>query len=142
MSTSGLGTCCATFSFTDYHKTRRAGHQNDVASFTVFDGLHETDPEDRFFEHIVVDEVLQAIDRLSPQFREALLQSVEGLQYDEIARVTGVALGTVKSRLFRGRQVLQDALYDYAVEQGTSTRTKMPILARPFGSSLVRPDIS
>ncbi len=47
-----------------------------------------------------------------------MLQSVEGLQYDEIARVTDVTLGTVKSRLFRARQVLQDALYDYTVEQG------------------------
>ncbi len=40
------------------------------------------------------------------------------MQYDEIGRVTGVALGTVKSRLFRARQVLHDALYDYAVEPG------------------------
>ena len=90
----------------------------------------------------VDDEVLQAIDRLSPQFREALLLSVEGLQYDEIARVMGVALGTMKSCLFRARQVLQDALYDDAVEQGHIDPYEDADLARPCRNSLLRADIS
>jgi RNA polymerase sigma-70 factor (ECF subfamily) len=43
---------------------------------------------------------------------------VGGLSYQEIAEATGVPVGTVKSRLFRGRRILQRQLYDYAVEMG------------------------
>ena len=42
----------------------------------------------------------------------------EGLPYAEIARITEVPVGTVKSRIFRARQALQKRLYDYAVEMG------------------------
>lgn len=61
----------------------------------------------------------QAIDALPDEFRETLvLSDVEGLPYAEIARITGVPVGTVKSRLFRARQALQKQLYDYAIEMG------------------------
>jgi DNA-directed RNA polymerase specialized sigma24 family protein len=40
------------------------------------------------------------------------------MSYAEIADITGVPVGTVKSRLFRARQALQKELYDYAVEMG------------------------
>ena len=63
--------------------------------------------------------MLRAIDALPDEFRETLvLSDVEGLAYAEIADITGVPLGTVKSRLFRARQALQKQLYDYAVEMG------------------------
>ncbi len=77
------------------------------------------DPEERFFEQIVDDEVLRAIDELPEVFREALvLSDVEGLDYAEIARILEVPVGTVKSRLFRGRRILKRRLYRYAVEMG------------------------
>ena len=47
-----------------------------------------------------------------------VLSDVEGLPYAEIAELMDVPVGTVKSRLFRGRRQLQQALYDYAVEMG------------------------
>ena len=47
-----------------------------------------------------------------------ILSDLEGFTYQEIADMTDVPVGTVKSRLFRGRRVLQNALYDYAVSMG------------------------
>lgn len=77
------------------------------------------DPQERFFDQIVDDEVLRAIDELPEVFRAALvLSDVEGLDYREIARVLEIPVGTVKSRLFRGRRLLKARLYRYAVEMG------------------------
>jgi RNA polymerase sigma-70 factor (ECF subfamily) len=98
---------------------------DEVEGFTVFADVQEVDPEGRFFDRIVDDEVLRAIDRLPEEFRETLvLSDVEGLSYGEIAEVTGVPVGTVKSRLFRARQALQRQLYDYAVEMGYIKRSE------------------
>jgi RNA polymerase sigma-70 factor (ECF subfamily) len=106
----------------EYRKTKRAGKEVDIDAiepFTVFHDLHHADPEGAFFAKIVDDEVLRAIDALPEEFRETLvLSDVEGLTYAEISQVTGVPVGTVKSRLFRARQALQRELYDYAVEMG------------------------
>ena len=77
------------------------------------------DPEGSFFESIVDDEVLRAIDALPEEYRTAVvLSDLEGLPYDEIAELMEVPVGTVKSRLFRGRRRLQQVLYEYAVEMG------------------------
>ena len=46
------------------------------------------------------------------------MSDVEGLPYADIAEATGVPVGTVKSRLFRGRRKLQQVLYEFAVEMG------------------------
>jgi len=79
----------------------------------------ETDPEGRFFHEIVDDQVLAAIDGLPEEYRTAVvLSDLEGLNYQEIADLMEVPVGTVKSRLFRGRRRLQKELYDYAVEMG------------------------
>ncbi len=105
-----------------YRKAKRqAVHVdvNEIEPYTVFRNVHDTDPEGRFFANIVDDEVLRAIDTLPDEFRETLvLSDVEGLSYAEIADVTEVPVGTVKSRLFRARQALQKQLHDYAVEMG------------------------
>jgi len=106
----------------EYRKARRSGPAvdvNEVEQFRVFQDIQDTDPEGSFFAQIVDDEVLRAIDALPEEFRETLvLSDVEELSYEEIASVTGVPIGTVKSRLFRARQALQRRLYDYAVEMG------------------------
>ena len=83
------------------------------------------DPEGDFFESIVDDRIIQAIDELPEEYRTAVvLSDLEGLPYAEIAELMEVPVGTVKSRLFRGRRRLQEALYDYAVEMGyVSART-------------------
>ena len=77
------------------------------------------DPEGEFFGSLVDAKVLEAVDALPEEYRTAVvLSDVEGLTYDEIAALMGTPVGTVKSRLFRGRRRLQEALYDYAVEMG------------------------
>lgn len=77
------------------------------------------DPESRFFEALIDDEVLAAIDELPDEYREALVLSDLGdLRYAEVAEVLGVPVGTVKSRLFRARRLLQEALRDFAIEHG------------------------
>lgn len=85
----------------------------------VFAASKESDPEGDFFSRIVDDEVLRAIDELPEEYRTAVvLSDLEGLPYDEIAELMKVPVGTVKSRLFRGRRRLQSRLYEYAVSMG------------------------
>jgi RNA polymerase sigma-70 factor (ECF subfamily) len=96
----------------------------EIEPYTVFHDVQDSDPAGTFFAQIVDDEVLRAIDGLPEEFRETLvLSDVEGLSYAEIAEVTGVPVGTVKSRLFRARQQLQKQLYDYAVDMGYLKRS-------------------
>jgi RNA polymerase sigma-70 factor (ECF subfamily) len=83
------------------------------------------DPEGVFFDAIVDAKVLEAIDELPEEFRTAVvLSDLEGLGYAEIAELMEVPVGTVKSRLFRGRHRLQKVLYDYAREMGYITGTE------------------
>ncbi len=80
------------------------------------------DPEGEFFDSIVDDKVLEAIDALPEEYRTAVvLSDVEGFSYQEISETMGVPVGTVKSRLFRGRRRLQKELYDFAEEMGYIT---------------------
>ena len=77
------------------------------------------DPEGDFFESIVDERIMGAIDDLPEEYRTAVvLSDLEGLPYADIAELMEVPVGTVKSRLFRGRRQLQKILYDYAVEMG------------------------
>ncbi len=81
--------------------------------------LKDRDPEGEFFHAIVDERILAAIDRLPEEYRTAVvLSDLEGLPYAEIAGLMDVPVGTVKSRLFRGRRQLQRELYDYAVSMG------------------------
>ena len=60
-----------------------------------------------------------ALEQLSDEFREAvLLADVEGISYKEIAEIMGTPIGTVMSRLNRGRAQLRKLLADYARENG------------------------
>ncbi|MBI1966982.1 MAG: sigma-70 family RNA polymerase sigma factor [Gemmatimonadetes bacterium] len=103
---------------------RRARHPETVdvdtiEPFAVLSEEQEADPHGRFFDQIVDEEVQRAIDGLPEAFREALvLSDVEGLSYQDIAGILEVPVGTVKSRLFRARQMLKAKLYQYAVEMG------------------------
>jgi RNA polymerase sigma-70 factor (ECF subfamily) len=99
----------------------------EIEPFTVFREVQDADPERTFFDRLVDDDVLRAIDGLPEDFREVLvLSDVEGLTYAEIAHAIGAPVGTVKSRLFRARQILQRELYDYAVEAGYVPRRGAP----------------
>lgn len=85
----------------------------------LWSSISGVDPEGDFFESIVDERIFQAIDGLPEEYRTAVvLSDLEGLAYNEIAELMDVPVGTVKSRLFRGRRQLQKVLYDYAVEMG------------------------
>jgi RNA polymerase sigma-70 factor (ECF subfamily) len=90
-----------------------------VEDFSVFENVQDEDPEGSFFDSIVDDEVKRAIQDLPEEFRTpVVLSDIEGLSYAEIAGILDVPVGTVKSRLFRGRRRLQRRLYEYAIEMG------------------------
>lgn len=79
----------------------------------------KADPEGEFFDSIVDEVVLRHIQDLPEDYRLAVvLSDLEGLSYQEISEMMEVPVGTVKSRLFRGRRILQGVLYDYAVSMG------------------------
>lgn len=63
------------------------------------------------------DHIQKALDAISPKYREVVvLRDIQELSYDEIAKVTGLNLGTVKSRIKRGRMMLQTLLKDIFYE--------------------------
>lgn len=85
----------------------------------VFEPIGEADPEGTFYDSFVDQEIVNAIHALPEEYRAAVVMSdVHGLRYGEIAKVLGVPEGTIKSRLFRGRRLLQAQLRDYAQEMG------------------------
>ena len=89
--------------------------------FSLYDRLVEANvsPEAELLDKIPDEEVKEALESIPDQFRTAvLLADVEGFSYQEIADITGVAIGTVMSRLHRGRKALQRALWDYAKQRG------------------------
>lgn len=90
-----------------------------VAAASTYGRLQQADPAQSYFESLVDAEVLRAVEALPPDFREVVvLSDLEGLTYQEIADVIESPLGTVKSRLYRGRRLLAEKLYEYAVEMG------------------------
>jgi RNA polymerase sigma-70 factor (ECF subfamily) len=71
------------------------------------------------------EEVRSALDSLPENFRLAVyLADVEGFSYQEIADIMGTPIGTVMSRIHRGRKALQKALYEYARERGLTTESE------------------
>ncbi len=75
--------------------------------------------EDEVLDHITETEVKEAIEALPEQFRMAvLLGDVEGFSYKEIAEILDIPIGTVMSRLHRGRKALQKRLYEFGRQRG------------------------
>ena len=75
---------------------------------------HLLDPEEILLRRLAIAEVRSAIRRLPPVLREAVeLRDIEGLSYREIATVIGRPIGTVMSRLARGRNLLREALQSH-----------------------------
>ncbi|GGC69410.1 RNA polymerase sigma factor SigE [Hoyosella rhizosphaerae] len=74
------------------------------------------DPEQIFHDARLDPHLQRALDTLAPEYRAAVvLCDVEGLSYEEIASTLGVKLGTVRSRIHRGRQALRGSLKDMGV---------------------------
>ena len=85
------------------------------------------DPETQALRPIVEAELARALDELPPEFRLAvILSDVEELSYKEIAEVMGCPIGTVMSRLHRGRKILQGRLRDHARAMGIVEEEEEP----------------
>ena len=83
------------------------------------------------------DEVKQALEALPENFRlPVLLADVEDFSYKEIAEMLDIPIGTVMSRLHRGRKAMQKLLYDYAVDRGL---VDPPVDATTDGNAPPRP---
>lgn len=82
-------------------------------------------PEQVVLEHRLDGDIQRALDALPPQFRAAVvLCDVEGLTYDEVAETLGIKLGTVRSRIHRGRSMLRESLSHRAPTRPASPRTE------------------
>lgn len=80
--------------------------------------------EDSALDALGDDQVKQALSELSDDFRMAVyLSDVEGFAYKEIAEIMDTPVGTVMSRLHRGRKLLREKLRDYAAERGLYEKT-------------------
>ena len=98
---------------------REVQQPEDTEGWAMFEAVGEADPEGRFYDSFLDEEVTSALGALPEEYRAALvLSDLQGLRYAEIADMLGVPEGTVKSRLFRGRRLLQRKLANFAVEMG------------------------
>lgn len=84
------------------------------------------EPEGELLGKLVDDQVKQALEELPEKFRTVVLLDVEGFSYKEIAETLEIPIGTVMSRLHRGRKTLQRRLYDLARERGIAAVRAMP----------------
>lgn len=95
---------------------------NDVEEFYHSIRAESTDPndlEERIFSNILDDDVSTALETLPEEFRTVvILCDIEGFTYEEIAEFVECPIGTVRSRLHRGRKMLRAKLYDYAMQRG------------------------
>ena len=129
------GTNCKAWLFriltnTFINKYRRKAKERDILEGSNrIDAEHEMvnlpskratlDPEGAMADKTLADEVIVALESVPADFRAVvILSDIEGFAYKDIASMLEVPVGTVMSRLFRGRRLLQDKLFGYAVDTG------------------------
>ncbi len=100
---------------------------DDMEEFFLYKRLDESVDlqeisKEEFLDNFFDDDIKSALENLPYQFRlVVLLCDVEGFSYNEIADIIDAPLGTVMSRLYRGRKLLQRQLWTYAKERGYIT---------------------
>lgn len=99
--------------------------QDEVEEFDLYQQLKDHDPnlkvtpETIVLDNLVDSDITDAIDDLPEQFRMAVvLSDVEGFSYAEMAEIMDVPIGTVMSRLHRGRKALQKRLWEIGKDRG------------------------
>jgi RNA polymerase sigma-70 factor, ECF subfamily len=100
-------------------------------------------PENSYLEHLLSDDVIAALDSLPEDFRLVVsLCDLEGLTYKEIADAVGCPVGTVMSRLYRGRRLLERRLEALAIERGIIKKVEVeaaePLPNEVFDISMYR----
>ena len=112
-----------------YNAQKRKGTEvelDDVEELFLYKRLGSIDQsqlsssaEDQMLELFTDDEVKSALEDLPEDFRmPVLLSDVDGFSYKEISEMLEIPIGTVMSRLHRGRKAMQKMLYEYARERG------------------------
>jgi RNA polymerase sigma-70 factor (ECF subfamily) len=109
----------------NYRKKSKQPHQVDYDEVSSYyetvrsEQSDTTDMEDIMYRDMLDDQVTRALQRLPEDFRTVvLLCDVEGFTYEEIANMLDVPIGTIRSRLHRGRNLLRAELTDYADKKG------------------------
>lgn len=126
-----------TNTFINSYRRRRSQPEftelDDVDEFSLYRRMSggagataSRDPETEFLATVVDSEVKDALAELPEKFRSVVLLDVEGFSYKEIAEMLGIPIGTVMSRLHRGRKFLQKRLYDLAQERGIAAVRTAP----------------
>ena len=115
---------------------RRKGHERRylerAATESLYDELldreanaYASDPEAHFFTRFFKEDLERALDALPDDFKIAVvLSDIEGFSYKEMAEMIGCPIGTVMSRLHRGRRLLQQALVEHAAGIGIGAEAK------------------
>lgn len=98
---------------------------DEAAAFSLFDRLHQPfllwwgNPEQNFLDRLLKEDLEEALSRISEPYREVVaLADVHEFRYAEIAEALEIPVGTVRSRLARGRARLQEELWEHAVDAG------------------------
>jgi RNA polymerase sigma-70 factor (ECF subfamily) len=105
----------------------------DVDEFSLYKRMSDLrtsssagNPETEFLDGLVDSEVKDALTELPEKFRSVVLLDVEGFSYKEIAEMLDIPIGTVMSRLHRGRKFLQKRLLDLAQQRGIAAVRAAP----------------
>lgn len=109
----------------NYRKKSKKPSQVDYDEVSTFyetiraERTDTSDLEDKMFRELIDDDISNALDELPEDFRTVvLLCDVEGFTYEEIANMLDVPIGTIRSRLHRGRNLLKAQLMEYAKKRG------------------------
>ncbi len=103
-----------------YHQQQREREVSDNWDWDrlIVDESYDV-AEREVFDKVLSDTIIQALEKIPTEFKTVIiLADLEGFAYKEIAEIVGCPIGTVMSRLYRGRRLLRKLLKDYAVEQG------------------------
>ena len=104
-----------------YRQKQRGPHLGSLEDDGVPEPMSGSgeEPDRLLFDGLMGSEVEEALGRLPEDFRvTVLLSDVEGMSYQDVADATNVPIGTVRSRLARGRAMLRNLLMEYAMKEG------------------------
>jgi RNA polymerase sigma-70 factor (ECF subfamily) len=126
-----------------YRKKVRQGHSVEMDQYETQDEFYifnklskkivseEQDPAKIVLAKFAEQDILNAMDKLTEGYRETvILSDLQGLTYEEISKALDIPVGTVRSRLNRGRKQLQKALWEEAVRSGYVEEKKMTPMKR------------
>jgi RNA polymerase sigma-70 factor (ECF subfamily) len=123
----------------NYRKKQQAPPQSDFADIeesfesqvSEESGKKTKNPEEELLENVLDEDIQRALDELPPDYRMVvLLADLENFSYKEIAEILEVPVGTVMSRLYRGRRLLEDAMLTYARAHGYLAEGEEPTKMR------------